>query len=427
MEHQPIVNIGMLGSVSDGKSTTVFSLTGVKTQRHSNEMKRNITIKPGYANLKIYKNDLDEYNTESGELVHHVSFIDCPGHYQLIVTMMSCIKLMDGIILVVSGAEPIKSKPQLIQHIMAIKISGIKNIIILLNKLDLIKKTVALDRYNELVELLKKYDIQPKIIIPVSMNHGIGTQLLLKNIMMYMGPDISYNKTKSPLFMISRSFDINKVNTPFMNIEGGVLGGSLISGKLNIGDEIEIRPGIIGKKEDGTLIHKPHFTKIISLKSETTDLQTINPGGLIGIGTNIDPFYCKNDNMIGNIVGLKGSLPEVYYNITIKYTKINFSDHVWTQRNYISMIVIIGTNSLDGKVVNFNDEYIKLELSKPACMDIEDMVILCDKYNSTNSDESFNIVAFGYLSNYEFIKTEPVQYNNNANNDSGSDIDIDDI
>ena len=58
---QPIVNIGMLGSVSDGKSTTVYSLSGVKTQRHSSEMKRNITIKPGYANMKIY-HDEDGYN-----------------------------------------------------------------------------------------------------------------------------------------------------------------------------------------------------------------------------------------------------------------------------------------------------------------------------------------------------------------------------
>ena len=112
IELQPIINIGMLGSVSDGKSTTVYSLTGIKTQRHSDEMKRNITIKPGYANMKIYKDEDGDFTTNNseGELVHHVSFIDCPGHYQLIITMMSCIKLMDGIILVVSAAEPIEKK-----------------------------------------------------------------------------------------------------------------------------------------------------------------------------------------------------------------------------------------------------------------------------------------------------------------------------
>ncbi len=434
MENQPIVNIGMLGSVSDGKSTTVYSLTGIKTQRHSNEMKRNITIKPGYANLKIYKSTENEYDTkqtENNKLVHHISFIDCPGHYQLIVTMLSCIKLMDGIILVVSAAEALDTKPQLIQHIMAIKMSGLKNIIVLLNKLDLVKKNVAQTRYKQLVELLKKYDIEPKIIIPVSMNHGIGVDLLLKNIIKYMGPDISHKINSKPLFLISRSFDINKVNTNYMNIEGGVLGGSLISGTFKIGDEIEIRPGIIGRKPDGTLIHKPHITKIVSLKSETTELDVVNPGGLIGIGTNIDPFYCKNDNMIGNVVGLRensDTMPEVYTNIIIKYSRVNFGEHQWYIHKHMSMIVIVGTNSLDGKVTNFDENYISIELSKPVCIDKTDMIILCDKYNSQDSNESFNIVSYGYLDNHEYTEKVEIKYNTNkSESESESDIDIDDI
>jgi translation initiation factor 2 subunit 3 len=438
MENQPIVNIGMLGSVSDGKSTTVYSLTGIKTQRHSNELKRNITIKPGYANLKIYKtteNNTSYYSNNNGELVHHISFIDCPGHYQLIVTMMSCIKLMDGIILVVSAAEPLDSKPQLIQHIMAIKMSGLRNIIVLLNKLDLVKKPIAQKRFCELVELLKKYDIEPKVIIPVCMNHGIGVELVLENIMKYMGPDISNKLSYNPLFLVSRSFDINKVNTEYTGIEGGVLGGSLISGKFKIGDTIEIRPGIIGRKPDGTLSHKPHITVINSLKSETTELQIINPGGLIGIGTDIDPYYCKNDNMIGNVIGLKGYLPEVYYDITIKYDRVNFGDNEWYPYKHMSMIVIVGTNSLDGKIIDFNNEYISLNLSKPVCIDKTDMIILCSKNNSkSNCDESFSIVSYGHINDYVFTKPIDIPTNNNyAHTDNhstdgdSSDIDIDDI
>ena len=107
---QPLLNIGMLGSVSDGKSTTVYKLTGTKTQKYSSELKRNITIKPGYANMKIYNNngELNSSNSNEkleGELVHHLSFVDCPGHYELIITMLSSIQVMDGIILVVSAAE----------------------------------------------------------------------------------------------------------------------------------------------------------------------------------------------------------------------------------------------------------------------------------------------------------------------------------
>ena len=398
MHNQPIINIGMLGSVSDGKSTTVHSLTGIKTQRHSDEMTRNITIKPGYANMKIYKNDEDYTTTGEGELVHHVSFIDCPGHHTLIITMISCIKLMDGIILVVSAAEDISKKPQLIHHMMAIKISGIKNVIVLFNKLDLVKKTVAIERYKKLCEELKKYDIEPKIIIPVSMNHKIGVNNLLKNIMKFMGPNISKNND-NPIFMISRSFDINKVNINYANIVGGVIGGSLIGGSLKIGDEIEILPGIVGKNADGELYNKPHTTKIISLKSDTTELQSITSGGLIGIGTEIDPFYCKNDNMIGMIAVLKGSPSLVYYNITMNYNKINFEDESVSFYKNKEIVIIVGTNNLNGSITDFDETHLKIKLNKPAYICNDSIIIICDK-----SSGSFHIGAYGYLeqNDYQF-------------------------
>jgi translation initiation factor 2 subunit 3 len=423
--NQPIINIGMLGSVSDGKSTTVYSLTGVKTQRHSNEMKRNITIKPGYANMKIYKKE-GNLNTKEGDLVHHISFIDCPGHYQLIVTMMSCIQLMDGIILVVSAAEPIEKKPQLIHHIMAIKMSGIKNLIVIFNKLDLIKKKVAQDRYIELVTLLQKYEIEPKIIIPASMNHNIGTDYLLKSIMKYMGPEIKNINNTNPLFMTSRSFDINHVNIKYDELQGGVIGGSLINGELKVGDTIEILPGIIIKNSDGTQSYKPHITKIISLKSETTELEKIIPGGLIGIGTEIDPFYCKNDNMAGMMIGLVGTLPPVYFEIIIKYTIIQFDEYIWNKRLGSTVSIIAGTNCVDGNIREINDEYIKLKLAKPACI-ADTKIIICSK-----SAVSFNIVAYGNLCNdYKFIEQiiMPIITNTNVNESTLSDdsIDIDDI
>ena len=429
IDSQPIINIGMLGSVSDGKSTTVYSLTGIKTQRHSQEMKRNITIKPGYANMKIYKNQNDDINTQEGKLIHHVSFIDCPGHYQLIVTMMSCIRLMDGIILVVSAAEPIDKKPQLIQHIMAIKMSGIKNVIVLLNKLDLVKKSVAKERYNDLCKVLIKYEINPKVIIPVSMNHKIGTENILKNIMKYMGPELSQNRTtQSPIFMISRSFDINKVNIKYNEMVGGVVGGSLIGGTLKVGDEIEILPGIMSKNQDGETIYKPHYTTITSLKSETTELQNISPGGLIGIGTNIDSFYCKNDNMIGMIAGLKGTLPNVYTDITIKYKEVSFDNNSWNKYKSMQIMIIVGTNSIDGKIINFDDDYIHIKLNKPACIPMDSIIILCNK-----TSDGFNISAYGYMEQHDFDNLQNNTINNTSTNAideptlSDDSIDIEDI
>ena len=386
---QPIVNIGMLGSVSDGKSTTVRSLSGVSTQRHSSEMKRNITIKPGYANMKIYK-DEDGYNVkESGSIVHHVSFIDCPGHYQLIVTMMSNIRLMDGIILVVSAAEPIEKKPQLLQHIAAIKLSKIKNVIVLLNKLDLVSKKVAMERYSSLVEVLNKNDIEPRRIIPVCMNHMIGVDMVLESIMEFM-PPTEKNVDVEPLFMISRSFDVNHPHTYYTDIVGGVVGGSMLRGQFKVGDEIEICPGIVSNN-NGILEWNPHHTIISSLKSDTIELTNVLPGGLIGIGTDIDPYYCKNDGMAGQMVGLKGKMPPTILTLTTTFEKIEFDGNSWEPKNGANITVITGTYCCDGKITSFDDHNITIILQRPVCLDKENMIVLCEK-----TREAFHIVGCGY-------------------------------
>jgi translation initiation factor 2 subunit 3 len=310
---------------------------------------------------------------------------------------------------------------------MSIKMSGIKNVIVLLNKLDLVKKTVAKERYNDLCKVLKKYDINPKIIIPVSMNHKIGTENILKNIMKYMGPELCQSRTnQSPIFMISRSFDINKVNIKYNEISGGVIGGSLIGGNLKVGDEIEILPGIISKNQEGELIYKPHYTKITSLKSEITDLQNISPGGLIGIGTNIDPFYCKNDSMIGMIAGLKGHMPQVYTEITIKYTEVSFDDYQWNKFKNMQIMIIVGTNSIDGKIIKFENDYVNIKLNKPACISTDSIIILCNK-----NVDGFNISAYGYMEKYDFDNnTKPILNNTSVVDEStlsDDSIDIDDI
>lgn len=393
---QPVMNIGMLGSVSDGKSTTVLKLTGTKTQKHSSELKRNITIKPGYANMKIYnKNDelssCGSKKTLDGNLIHHLSFVDCPGHNELILTMLANIDLMKGAIVIVSAAEPIERKPQLLQHLMAIKIAKMNNIIICLNKLDLVSKNVALERKKELDNLLEKLEIIPKIIIPVCMNRNIGINNLLKSIIEVF-PPIKDNVNKVPQFRVSRSFDVNKNNTNINNISGGILGGSLISGKLKVGDEIEIKPGIVTKDSNGNMVSTPIYSTIKSLKTDTTELSSIYPGGLIGIGTDIDPFYCKNDNMIGNIVGIKGALPAVFNNIRINFTKQEFTEINWVPQVGEVLNFMISTLSLNAKLTNISVNSLSFILEKPACID-KDMMIVVSKI----INKSINIVGYGFL------------------------------
>ena len=70
-------------------------------------------------------------------------------------------------------------------------------------------------------------------------------------------------------------------------------GGSILQGVLRIGDEIEVRPGIVSKEADGSMKCTPIYSRIMSLYAEQNDLKYAVPGGLIGVGTKIDPTLTR--------------------------------------------------------------------------------------------------------------------------------------
>lgn len=373
--NQPIINVGMLGSVSDGKSTFVRATTGTQTQKHRSEQTQNITIKQGYANIIIWFNpDTKKYYSTNGDaknhivdgvecqLIHQLSFIDCPGHQDLIRTMMGCINLMHGVIVVVAANDPIDKKPQLIQHLAAIEKAGITDVIVCLNKLDLITKEQSLEKYSDLKKLLQRYNIKPKAIIPVSFSRMLNVEEVLKAIIKYFS-FIPKTNDGPPVFMATRAFNINKQGIPFNEVKGGVIGGSLVNGTLKVGDIIEIKPGICKGVNNLVLT-----TKITSLRSDNTNLKSIIPGGLIGIGTELDPYYCSDVHMSGQIIGLLGTLPEVINSVTLNYTIVNDFGCNWHPKVGDSVFLQIGTSSIESKVTLLDDKVMTFSLSKVACM-----------------------------------------------------------
>ena len=411
---QPTINIGCLGSVSDGKSTLVERMTGIRTQKHSSEQKRNITIKQGYGNMKVWT-DLDDtkfyttnskaqtYTTESGDecmLVNHISFVDCPGHQELIQTMLSSISLMDGAIVVVAVDQPLDKKPQLIQHLAAAKLGKIDKIIVCMNKIDLVTRDVLMERKRELDEMLALYDIRPFIIIPTCFNKKIGLDVLLKSIMFLFNPiNFMGRSTDSSLFRISRTFDINKPGYNWDSIVGGVMGGSLITGTLKIGDKIEIRPGQVSKAQ-GKFICQPVKTEVMSIQTDDNSIDEIVPGGLIGIRTDLDPFYSKNDALAGNIAGPIGTLPSVYVETTIDTQMVTTFGFSWKSKLTDSVMLQIGTKMVEGKLTKINENKLTFELNKPVCIHDNQHIIICK-----NIDKILRIVGEGImLPEYNLVK-----------------------
>jgi len=307
------LNVGVVGHIDHGKTTLLSKLTGKFTDTHSEELKRGITIKLGYADIVIYK-DASGYNTKGkGIPQRYISFIDAPGHEMLMATMLSGAATIDAAILVISAQEGIK--PQTREHCMALETKKINKIIIVQNKIDLVSKEQALKNYHEIKEFINGKSIQNAPIIPVSAQQEINIDKILEELCKIEIPRREING--KPIFLVARSFDINRPGTLIDNLRGGVLGGVLKKGKLNVGDEIEIKPGISTKKAN-QIMYKTINTKILSLHKGNKSVEEVIPGASISIETELDPFLTKADSLTGCLVSTKGNLPEITYKIRIK-------------------------------------------------------------------------------------------------------------
>src|SRR3972149_10388439 len=142
------INIGMVGHIDHGKTTLLYKLSGKWTDTHSEELKRGITIRLGYADIVLYK-DKDKYNKDKkGEAVRHVSFVDAPGHEMLMATMLSGAAMIDAAILVIAANEGIK--PQTIEHVAALQSKKVKNLIVAQNKIDLVDLEQAKKNFEDM-------------------------------------------------------------------------------------------------------------------------------------------------------------------------------------------------------------------------------------------------------------------------------------
>jgi translation initiation factor 2 subunit 3 len=311
----PEINVGVVGHIDHGKTTLLSKLTGKFTDTHSEELKRGITIKLGYADATIYKKD-NVFSTkkEPGAVpVRYISFIDAPGHEMLMATMLSGAAIIDAAILVIAANEGIK--PQTKEHFMALQAKKIKNIIIIQNKIDLVNKEQALKNYKEIKEFVKGSLAENSPIIPISAQQEINIDRLLEKLC-----KIEIQKKDSasfPLFLIARSFDINKPGTKLQNIKGGVLGGVLKQGKLKVGQEIEIKPGLNYVKANQR-VYETITAKILSLHKGNQTLEEVYPGPSISIETSLDPTLTKTDSLTGCLVSSKGNLPEITHKVKIK-------------------------------------------------------------------------------------------------------------
>ncbi len=392
---QPEVNIGLVGHVDHGKTTLTQTLTGEWTDRHSEELKRGISIKLGYADAAFYKcpkHDAPEgwsvtpicpIDGSEAKFVRSVSFVDAPGHEALMATMLSGAALMDGALLLIAANEPVP-QPQTREHLYALDIIGVRKVVVVQNKIDLLTPEQAVENYQQITAFLKGSPIEGAPIVPISANHKVNIDALIDTIQRVI-PTPKRDATKPPLMYIARSFDINKPGTRPNDLQGGVLGGSLLQGRLKVGDEIELRPGLAGPANG----HASEIrTKITSLVSGGNELEELHPGGLAAVGTSLDPSFTKADALMGRLVGTAETLPPVTLKVRVKVTLLDrvvgVQREVKVEKIHSNELVSlnVGTTVAPGKVTSARGDEVEIHLARPVTVFPGSRVAISRKFNA---------------------------------------------
>jgi len=372
------MNIGTLGHIDHGKTSLTRAITHVWTDKHSESLKRNMTIKLGYADAIIRKcpNEqgaaaytVAEKCTICGSPttpIMRVSMLDAPGHETLMATAIAGSSVIDAILFVISASEPCPMQ-QTKEHLIIMNILGIKNVIIVQSKIDIVGKEKAIKHYKQIKDFIKGSVIENAPIVPVMTNQGVNLDILLEMIANLPKP--VRDMKSDPIMYVVRSFDVNKPGSEISKLSGGVVGGAVQKGQFKVGDKIEIRPGANfaeqGSKKSN---YKNLITVITGISNGTDKMQAAMPGGLIGFSTELDPAFTKADSLVGNLVGHVGKLPESVLNITVKYHNIERGD-VPSQKikENEPLLMNIGTATTIGYAKKVKKDTIEIELRNPIC------------------------------------------------------------
>ncbi len=389
----PELNIGMVGHVDHGKTTLVKALSGVWTDRHSEEIKRGISIRLGYADATFRRcpnceppecftvREKCEHCHSLTNVLRTVSFVDSPGHETLMAVMLSGAAIMDGAVLLIAASEPCP-QPQTEEHLIALQMRGIKNIVIAQNKIDIVTKEQALSNYEQICDFVEGTIAENAPIIPISAQRNINIDALIQAIEENI-PTPERDLSKTPRMFVARSFDVNKPGTPIRNLRGGVIGGSVIQGKFKVGDEIEIRPGILVRKSAKKAGEwTPLLTEITSIMTAGKQVKEATPGGLVGIGTKLDPALTKGDALIGQLVGKPDTLPPTLHRINFevqlleRVVGISEKMRVEPIKTGEMLMLSVGTATTLGVVEHASKDTVEARLSRPVCAEVGDTLAI---------------------------------------------------
>ncbi|CAD6257881.1 unnamed protein product [Miscanthus lutarioriparius] len=313
ISRQATINIGTIGHVAHGKSTVVKAISGVQ------------------------------------------------GHDILMATMLNGAAIMDGALLLIAANESCP-QPQTSEHLAAVEIMRLQHIIILQNKIDLIQESAAMNQHEAIQKFIQGTIAQGAPVVPISAQLKYNIDVICEYIVKKI-PIPERNFTSPPNMIVIRSFDVNKPGSEVNDIKGGVAGGSILKGVLRVNQKIEVRPGIVMKEESGRIKCTPIYTRIVSLYAEQNELQFAIPGGLIGVGTTMDPTLTRADRLVGELL----PPPEATGREAVRTSGTERASRVSKLAKGEILMLNIGSMSTGAKVVAVKNDLAKPALTAPVC------------------------------------------------------------
>ena len=230
----------------------------------------------------------------------------------------------------------------------------------------------------------------------MSAHHDVNIDKLIETIESYI-PTSRTNIDDEPRMYVARSFDINIPGSDPQSIKGGVLGGSLTQGVLEVGDEIEILPG---RKVElgGKTSYERVTTTITSLHSGSITLKKALPGGLIAIGTKLDPALTKSDGVTGRLLGKPDTLPPVLHKFTMNTNLLErvvgaaedlVVENIKTNE---PLMLSIGTATTVGIVTSARGDESEVVLKIPVCADVGQRVAISRRISG-----KWRLIGYGII------------------------------
>jgi len=267
----PSIIVGTAGHIDHGKSALVRALTGVDPDRLPEEKKRGITIDLGFADLEL------------GDV--RVGFVDVPGHERFIKNMLAGAHGIDLVILVVAADEGVM--PQTREHFDICRLLDVRRGLIAITKTDLVEPELLPLVREEIAELVAGSALESAPVVEVSARTGVGLDEL-RTLLQKLAAEVPARSnevvTRLP---IDRAFGMKGF--------GAVVTGTLISGEIKEGDELELSPNGLRVRVRGVQVHGQSVSHAIGGQRTAVNLggidtAAIERGMLLGPAGRLQPL-----------------------------------------------------------------------------------------------------------------------------------------